>query len=179
MLSKEERAMLVNFLQETEKNLADELREITQEQWTYRPADGGWTPAECMSHILLAELALFDQVRQALREPAKRELSTKHQDAWLIGKVSDRGTKVKTPLPPKEVDRSPQEMLAEFLEVRKDIDTFLQDKRLPLRHHFGRSPYGPADAYQIFLVLSAHTMRHHHQIKEVIAEMAQAGEAKK
>lgn len=62
---------------------------------------------------------------------------------------------------------SKNEALNQFILSRKAIQKFI-DLDLPLRSHFGKSSYGPADTYQLMLVIAGHSMRHHHQMLEVL-----------
>lgn len=170
-ISNEEKAFIQNFLDVTEANLISTVEELDDEKWNYRPAQGGWTTAECMEHVILAEKAVFQQVKSALENAADNSKNLKQQDGWLLAKISDRGVKVTTPLNPKGANMSKSEMIEELQSSRKEIKEFLNQKNLPLRNHFGRSPYGPADAYQLFIVIAAHSMRHNAQINEVLTDL--------
>ncbi len=176
-LSKQEKNFLLDYLTITEEGIIDELNALNEDQWAYTPADGGWSVGECMEHVLVAEMGLLMQARKAMEAEADNSLNTRHQDAWLISKVNDRGTKVNTPLPPIENIRDKEEIITAFKESREAVRAFYDDDKKPFRNHFGKSPYGPADVYQIGLVVGAHSMRHHHQIKEILAEMQPAAAA--
>ena len=170
-ISMEEKIFLTNYLQQTQSDLTETIYSLSDQEWAYRPEDGGWTIKECLEHIIQTEVLVFEQIKKALKEPADPAQSTKQLDAWLIAKVSDRGVKVKTPLPQKPSQKTKADLLSEFEKSRPNIAQFLEKDKMPLRAHFGKSPYGPADAYQLFLVISAHTMRHHHQIIEILNEV--------
>lgn len=167
-ISKEERAFLINYLQTTQTELLTAVNEISKSEWLAKPADGGWSPAECMAHILMAEQAVFKQVKKALANAAGTD-DLKARDGWLLSKITDRGNKVKTPLPLVMKNSSKSEMLIAFKASRKSIYDFLANKKLPLRQHYGRSPYGKVDAYQLFIVIAGHSMRHTNQILEGLA----------
>ncbi len=171
-ISNDERTFILDYLKITEDNLLETLINTSEEQWNYKPANGGWSVAQCMEHIIIAENAVFQQLKTAMAAEADHSLNTKHEDGWLLAKVSDRGVKVNTPLPPasKTIDRN--EMMVALKDSRKTIRNYLEDKSLPLRTHFGKSPYGPADGYQLLIVIAAHSMRHHAQILEVLNELA-------
>ena len=172
-ISKEEREFITNFMTTTHDQLLATLENVDDRQWEANPITGGWSVAYCMEHIILAENAVFGQVKKALAEPANKNQSTKAIDGWLLGKVTDRGVKVETPLPPKANGKSKAEMIAEFQASRKVIADFIQNDKSALRNHFGKSPYGPADAYQLLIVISAHTMRHTNQMIEVLNTLNQ------
>lgn len=167
-ISKEDRSFLVNYLEVTQQDLLQSLNDLSEAEWLTKPADGGWSPAECMEHIVQAEKAVFMQVKKALKEPAgKDDLSAR--DGWLMCKITDRGNKVQTPLPPSGKEQSKTTLIAAFNASRAEILRFLEDKKLPLRTHYGKSPYGKADAYQLMLVIAGHSMRHTNQILETVA----------
>ncbi len=169
-ISKQERSFLLDYLEVTKANIINTLNELDESQWTYKPAGGGWSIQECAEHILLAEEAVFGQVQQALTTEANNDMSTKNKDAWLISKISDRSTKVKTPLEPQGDLRSKSDAIEALTASRAALEKYLMNDKLELRNHFGKSPYGPADAYQLFLVIAAHSMRHHSQMMEVLAD---------
>ena len=169
-ISTDEQKFLFDYLELTESNLLETVSMVDEESWLYKPKSGGWSLAECMDHIILAEAAVFEQLKEALQSEANAGLNTRNQDGWLISKISDRGVKVVTPLPPQGLFKSKDEMINAFARSRQQIRDFLADGQLPLRSHFGNSPYGPADAYQLALVIAAHSLRHHAQILEVLAE---------
>lgn len=166
-----ERSFLLNFLQASEEELLTSLTSLTEEQWKHSPNPDTWSPAQCMSHILQAERGLFRNIQALLKSPSNFKEDLRSQDAWLIGKIADRGVKVKTPLPEQPEIMTKEEALQAFKNSREQIRAFLQDESLPLRGHIGKSPYGPADSYQLFLVIAAHSMRHKAQIDEVLSEL--------
>jgi len=169
-ISNDERAFVINYLNasflETQKVMAT----IDDSLWNYKPKDGGWSIAECMEHIMLAENAVFFQAKKTLQAPADATKSLKHKDGLCVSFITDRGKKAITPLPPKEVTRSRQEYLAALKSSRDGIESFLQDNTLELRNHFGKAPWGEVDTYQLFLVIAGHGLRHTAQMKAIIAE---------
>lgn len=167
-ISKEERAFLVNYLKVTQADLIAIVNNLSEAEWLAQAADGGWSPAACMEHIVQAEKAVFMQVKKALESPAGEE-DLSLRDGWLLSKITDRGNKVQTPLPPSGKESSKAKLLEAFEASRREIYSFLEDKKLPLRNHYGKSPYGKADAYQLLIVLAGHGMRHTNQILETVA----------
>ena len=168
-ISTEEGIFIKNYLNITADNLLATLEKVEADEWNKRPEKGGWTIAECTEHIILAEAALWQQIQAALAQEADNTLSTKEIDGWLLAKVTDRGVKVQTPLNPKGNGKTKTEMVSEYKASRKKILGLLKDTNLPLRNHFGRSPYGAADAYQLFIIIAGHSMRHDLQINEILA----------
>ncbi|MBX2874569.1 MAG: DinB family protein [Saprospiraceae bacterium] len=167
-VSKEERSFLLDYLEVTQQDLLKTLNDLNETEWLSTPANDGWSPAECMEHIVQAEKAVFMQVKKALNEPAGTD-DLSARDGWLMCKITDRGNKVNTPLPPSGKELSKTKLIEAFNASRTEIFAFLEDKKLPLRTHYGKSPYGKADAYQLLLVIAGHSMRHTNQILETIA----------
>ena len=166
-----ERSLLLNFLQASEEDLLSVIQPLSENQWTQTPDSESWSPAQCMSHILQAEQGLFKSIQMLLDSPSNYEKDLSPNDAWLIGKIADRGVKVKTPLPEQPAIMTKDEALLAFKNSRQKIRDFLKNESLPLRGHIGKSPYGPADSYQLFLVIAAHSLRHKAQIDEILAEL--------
>ena len=166
-ITKEESLFIKNYLDKTQDELVTLVMDIDDEIWMKKPAPDRWSASECMEHILLAEKAVFGQVKKALQEEAGKD-DLKLNDAWLISKISDRGVKVKTPLEPQSGTMSKEEAIKGLKSSRKEISNFLKDETLPLRNHYGQSPYGKADVYQLLLVIAAHSMRHTAQMQEIL-----------
>lgn len=167
-VSESERIFLINFLEATEQDLIAVIDPLTEEQWMHSSTEKSWSPAQCMSHILQAEQGLFKNIQMLLRAPSNFEKDLSSRDAWLIGKIADRGVKVKTPLPEQPEPMTKEEAMLALKNSRQAIRKFLENEQLPLRGHIGKSPYGPADSYQLFLVIAAHSLRHKAQIDEIL-----------
>lgn len=172
-ISESEYTFLTNYLEITRDQIVQTLDTISDEILLYEPMDGGWSVKECMEHILLAEEGLFSEFQKVLQNDPSDE-STRHLDAWLIAKVNNRGTKVVTPLPMIESNMDREKFVEEIERSRSRILDYIRHyDQIEFRNHFGKSPYGPADAYQLLLVAAAHSMRHHDQMLEVIREYSQ------
>ncbi|OJJ14024.1 hypothetical protein BKI52_44365 [marine bacterium AO1-C] len=167
-LNASEKALLLNFLAESNAALLQTIQTTSKALWNKKPSTQEWSMGQCLNHLLTAEQLLLQKVKKILQTPANNKQDLRTKDAWLISKVADRGVKVKTPLndaPPPMSQSAGIDMLK---KSRKALKAFLADDTLPLRNHFGKSPYGPADAYQILLVLATHSHRHHQQMLEVL-----------
>ena len=170
-LNASEKALLLNFLNESNSALIHTIKSTDQALWHKKPSAQEWSMGQCLNHLLTAEQLLLGQVKKALEAPANNAQDLRSKDAWLISKVADRGVKVKTPLnnQPKSINQA--EGMALLKKSRKALQIFLANDALPLRNHFGKSPYGPADAYQVLLVLATHSHRHHQQMLEVLRSL--------
>lgn len=159
---------LTDYLDRTEKDILATVDSLSSEVVNYHPGEHAWTVQQILAHIILAEQAVFAQIKKAIDSQPEQIESLRHHDAWLIGKVNNRGVKVTTPLPlPESVDPL-SALRKEFIESRSIIRDYLRQEHLPLRSRYGRSLYGKADCYQLFLIIAAHSMRHHHQMLDNI-----------
>ncbi|XOV94356.1 MAG: DinB family protein [Bacteroidota bacterium] len=165
-----ERSFITSYLQVTFEETKKILESTDDNLWNYQPKDEGWTIGECMEHIVLAEKAVFMQVKAALKGEADQEKSLKRRDGLVISYAVDRGKKVITPLPPESVSMDQMGYLEAFRLSRQEIMSFLANESLELRSHFGKSPFGEVDAYQLILIIAAHGQRHTAQMKEIIGE---------
>ena len=166
-ISKEEHRFITDYLKRTEADMIYTLRGIDERIWTKKSSTDSWSPAECAEHVLLAERGLMAQIKKALAGESGQD-DLRANDAWLIGKISDRGVKVQTPLNPKHGQIKKEEVIRELQASRAEILEFLKDDSLGLRNHYGRSPYGKADVYQLLIVVAGHSMRHTAQIQEIL-----------
>ncbi len=159
-----------NYLTVSLESTTKTLDGVDNELWNYTPKSGGWSVGECMEHIMLAENALFKQIQGALSKEADNKKDLTYQDGYVITKTVDRGKKVKTPLEPQTVSMSKAEYVKWLKKSRKAITSFIEKPGLELRNHFGPSPFGEVDAYQLVLIIAGHGMRHTAQMNEVIEE---------
>ncbi len=90
----------------------------------------------------------------------------------LSGIIEDRSHKVQTAEQFKPV-HSPYKTLDEALNAfnanRDSLIAYANTTKDDLRNHIAIMPFGKVDAYQIILMISAHTNRHTQQLNEVKA----------
>ncbi|MEM8969807.1 MAG: DinB family protein [Bacteroidota bacterium] len=168
-VSEFERTFLIDYLERTQSDMLELVTSLDEKTWSTKPSDGGWSVGEIVEHITSAENAVFGSIQEALAAPAQ-DMNLRKNDAWLLSKVNDRGVKVSTPLPTQESNKSKEEVLKEYKNTRAETLKFLSNDELPLRNHFGKALYGSADAYQLFLIIGGHNMRHTAQITETLDE---------
>lgn len=160
--------LLLDYLDRTEKDILTTLDTMHKDIRGFAPKEKAWSAQQILDHVVTADLGVFSQIKAALDKNPDNIEDLSANDAWLIGKVNDRGTKVLSPLPPPSTGKAWDQLINDFKNERKIIKAFLKSGDLELRYHYGSSPYGKADCYQMFLVLSAHSMRHHHQLLDNI-----------
>ncbi len=173
-LSDSEREFAIDYLDATHQNIANMIAELPEESFNYKPEDGGWSVSNALEHILLTETAFFQMVQGTLQNPeAKTEKDLSGMDAVHIGRLANRGTKVKTaaPLEPSGKWDSKEAMLEELDASRTKLIDYLKSTNKDLRGHTTTIPVGEVDTYQIFLLIAAHSQRHTFQMREVLTEM--------
>src|SRR5436190_16480230 len=75
-----ERTYLLDQLEQS-KNLMLSTIQVSQAQWTYKPAPTVWSVQECAEHLILAEDFLMSAVQQTLKTPAAERLPTANAEA--------------------------------------------------------------------------------------------------
>ena len=126
-----------------------------------------------MYHLALSETNLWGWSQGTLAAPANpgKRNDIKITDEKLLAGVEDRTNKVKTTesFEPKNAKWATVPEALQYLkeERQKHIDAIKASTEDYRNHVAEQSPVGPIDAYQIVLLMSAHTVRHSKQIDEV------------
>lgn len=173
-LTPDERAYLVNFLRETQAGVTAATKGLSKAQLAYKPAPDKWSIEDCVKHIASAEKNLWAMVAETLKQPVNPEkrADIKISDADWVKGVEDRSHKSKT-FAALEPANAPYKTLAEaaaaFKENREKLIAYVQTTNDDLRNHVSTLQMGTFDAYQLLLLIAAHTNRHTQQIEEVKA----------
>jgi len=172
-MTKAERAYLLSQLKTTEAGMLASIKGLTPAQWTFKPAPEVWSVQECAEHIILAEDFIFAGSQKTLQAPAGARLATAtaEGDRQLVAQIEDRSHKAKAPEPivPSGKFPTPLSAAQEFKKRREKTIAYVKTTQDALRVHSGPGPVGPMDAYQVVLLLAAHSARHTAQIREVEA----------
>ncbi len=171
-LTAAERARLVAHLEQTRDNFLKAIDGVSPQQWTFKAAPERWSIAETAEHIIAAEGLLRGLQEQLMKEPAATtpRPDVAAQDDKILAFLADRTSKVKAPEPlvPKGTVASPADAREKFLATRGVTLKYAQETQDNLRAHVGgQPPFKDTDAYQLLLVISAHSARHTAQILEV------------
>jgi len=167
-----DRQFLVAYLEKTAKEFLRSIEGLTPQQWSYKPASGGWSIAECAEHISLAEDALFGMDQGMLKAPAKPNdpPRTREMDEKLIAMLTDRSKKAQAPemLKPSGKFPTPASAVTQFTEKRGRSIEFAKTTQEDLRGRVQKNQlFGDVDAYQFLLFMAAHSSRHTAQLNEV------------
>ncbi len=169
-ISKKERDLASSYLRETQQKLIRTVKPLSEEQLKFKASPESWSIAECVEHLALSEELIFSWSQDALSNSAEKgEIA--FQDEVLINILTDRTQKSKTTstLEPKGSFKSAEEALRNFNERRKQHIQYVKTTTDPLRTSYFDFPFGKGDAYQVILLLAAHTERHTDQILEIIS----------
>lgn len=146
-----------------------------------RPADGGWSPAECVAHLNLTSRAFVPILRAGLDEarrlgqPAPSRLS-RDFFGWLISKIAGPSRRFKSRTPASFVpagERPMAELVAEFERLQADhVACVREADGLPIDRVKVPSPFEARLRYSLY---SALTLIPAHQQRHLIQAEAAAG----
>jgi len=167
-----DKAFLLDYYQQTENQLKEQLDGLNSAQLQYKPSADQWSVSQCVEHIIKTEKMLFDLAKATLAEPATpdRKGEVKVTDQQLIDGITDRSHKAEAPaeLIGEGAYTDAEVALADFHAQRKVIISYLEGVSIgDLRDHIADSPFGPVDGYHSMLFIAGHTARHTLQIAGV------------
>jgi uncharacterized damage-inducible protein DinB len=175
-LTQQERDSLLKHLQQTRTAFLDSTADLSDAQWTFRPAPDRWSIADVAEHIAISETTILQLVTDKMLNgpPIPRQLNTVSDEkllAWLL----DRTSKFQAPemLRPTNRWATRDALTKEFLTAREKTMTYVGTTADDLHGYGGPHPvFKMLDGYQWLLLLSGHSARHIAQIKEVKASAA-------
>ena len=160
-----ERAKAIKLLLDSQKEFLDTVENLSDEQWTYKPAPDRWSVAEVAEHIMLAEGALFSTVEAALAEKLNPdwEAKTAGKTEMLARALLNRQRKAQAA---EQVQPSGKltrvEIIDRFKEARAKTLKFIKETNLPLKAHTLDHPFpifNTLNAYQWLIYIPLHNMR--------------------
>ena len=174
-MTAEERAAVVKSLIDSEAEYLGALQNVTDEQWSYKPAPLRWSVGQVAEHIVLAEGALFSRVEKALATQPNPdwESKTSGKTQFMERVLPTRAGRAQAPWeiqPSGKLTKA--EVIARFQQVRAKVLEFAKTTDLPLKEYTLDHPFrvfGTLNAYQWLLYIPFHNLRHDKQIAEVKA----------
>lgn len=171
-LTREERKFAVDHLNETRADLMAAVQGLSEAQLNYKPSPDRWSVLECVQHITLASHGLYEMMQQTVVTSNDSSWTSTVTDTGFIRSVEDRSRKAQAAEPLKPYN-SPDKDLASTLKTfnagRDSLIRFVDTTHGDLRAHIANLGFAKVDAYQIILLISAHTNRHTQQLNEVKA----------
>lgn len=173
-LTKAERKQIVDYLKSTRDKVLKNNEGLSEAQLNFKAAPDKWSVREVTQHLALAENFLFEMItNQVMKTPEtpEKHAAVTGMEAKIIQNVPDRTSKFKAPEPIVPSDsRVPGNAAETFKTRRNNTIKFIKNTKENLRAHFMDTPgMGPADAWQWFFFIAAHSERHNKQIEEVKA----------
>ena len=170
-MTADERRKSLNWLEESRKEFLSAIDGVSERQWRWKPAPERWSVGEVAEHIVLAEAALFGNLKKALSSPGNPdwEEKTKGQTAKLEAVLAPRVGRATAPeaLVPKE-GMTPAQAKERFEKQRAEIVRFATETDVPLKQYTVDNPFfGTLSGYDRLVYAPLHTMRHIKQIAEV------------
>src|SRR5688500_12709120 len=97
-LTDKERKYASDLLKETREELLKKVKNLSAEQWNFKPDESSWSVAECVEHIAISENNLFAFAQKPLKEPAdpSKRNELKMTDEGIVKMMTDRTQKFKT-----------------------------------------------------------------------------------
>lgn len=172
-LTEAERKFAADHLTKTKNDLLNAVQGLSEAQLNFKPAADRWSVLECVQHITLSSNGLFGFEQQTLKAPNDSNFKPTVTDEQFIEMIQDRSHKAQAPEPFKPVNspyKTLDETLNAFTGARDSLITYVQTTNDDLRAHIAQLPFAKVDAYQIILLISAHTNRHTQQLNEVKAD---------
>jgi hypothetical protein len=174
-LTKAERPQIIDYLKSSRDKVLKNNEGLSEAQLNFKPGPDRWSVREVTQHLALAENFLFDLImNQVMKTPETPEKSADAagKESKIMQVIPDRTSKFKAPEPIVPSDsRVPGNAADTFKTRRNNTIKFIKETKENLRAHFMDTPgMGPADAWQWFFFIAAHSERHNKQIEEVKAD---------
>lgn len=164
----DDRQRLIAHFEMTEAWLTSELAGLSPEQLTYRPGPRVWSIKDVVEHLSIAEPQYWNQLAAALARPAAG-FSAKTTDAeilWYGIDRTERDTTGDARVPDGRYTTAAEALAAVRTGRRVMLDRARSTQEDLRGRQFGS---GGMDAYQWYLMISTHAMRHILQIRELKA----------
>lgn len=171
-ISQKERKYGVKEMKESKSEVFQSIKDLSEAQLNFKPAPDRWSIKECIYHIALSEINLWQLLEDAMKAPANPEKRSeiKITDEQIVAMMENRTNKIKTheTIEPKNAPwKTLNEALEDFKHNRTDHIKYMRTTTEDLRNHIVQLPFGWIDCYQLYLMIGAHSNRHTQQIFEV------------
>lgn len=175
-LTAKERSFLEDRLKVSQKNFLKSVQGLSEAQINFKPSASQWSIKECIYHIALSEVHLRKKAEAVLKAKANPEIRNEIQmsDIHIIKNLSAQINKNDEDClrPVKTIGKTTYEIIQSYKHNSNSLIKYTQTTTENLRNHVGYTQFGATDAYQMLLMLSAHTRLHTKQIKEIKANSA-------
>ncbi len=179
-LGDDERAELVQVLEESRSELEALAAQATGDAWSWKPAEDRWSVGEVVEHLVLTEEGFQGMVAGAIEagpSPEWQATLAGPDVPGIVAMMKDRSQKFQAPeqfVPTGEASR--EELLARFASLRAKSLDFVRSTHAPIKQHTAAGPAGTMNVHQWMAFCGAHNLRHNLQIAEVLEAMHGGGE---
>jgi len=171
-VEKGEREFVLRHLGESRERLIMTVEGLSEAQRNFRPAEDGWSAADCVEHLAVIEAGALKLVQAAVQTPPQpsQEPDVPGKDRLILETVPSRDVPIKGPAALMPSGRWPEfeELMRQFEAARERTLRFAAVTQADLRCHFLPHPVlGVLDCYQWLLLIAAHSERHVRQIEAI------------
>ena len=167
---------ILKKLDGAQKRLLRAADAVPAESWNTPPREGAWSAAQVIAHVITIERTVIAAVVRILKKEPKQTPLLKRFRLPIVF-AERRFVRLKTPIPvDPQLLREKEVMLAELQEVRGHTLAVIEKNRdRDLRVYRWQHPFlGSLNAYQWFVLLGSHQIRHEKQIREIAARLPKA-----
>ncbi|WP_424962565.1 DinB family protein [Ekhidna sp.] len=173
-LTKEDKKEIINYLKTSQSDLIESIKGLTDEQWTFKPNEESWSVAEICEHIIKAEPVVLKRVvnLEGMEYKPDQVEGYREKGNEMIEFIVGRSQKFQAPEPitPEGAYKTPASFIEAFKSRRSETKGFVKALDKPVKAYFENfGPVGEVSGYHWLMFISAHTERHHAQLKEVLA----------
>lgn len=174
-LSAAERELLVLKLAETRKAVEAEARDLSPQQMTFKPKDGGWSIAECLEHLALHDKQMLFTLREKMLKDlpnAKQAPAVDLKSEQIFDQLLELGRSLPMTdaLKPTGQFGDGRAALRAFSDQRKEMQDFAKKTQDWLHDYTHPSPLGVLDGYQWLVYASAYSRRIGERMRRIKTE---------
>jgi uncharacterized damage-inducible protein DinB len=164
---------IIAYMAKAQTGLLSAADAVPSEEWKTRPAEGRWSAAELVAHLVMVERAVIGKADRVAQKPA-RHVSLLKRIHIPMALVESRWIRRKTPVAvDPEMLRDKEEMLAELRTARERSLAFLEETRgRNLGEYCWAHPaLGTLNTYGWMQFIASHEVRHTKQMREIAASL--------
>lgn len=151
-----------SFIQ-TREELISLLRHLNDYDINTATELGGWTVAQVVDHLALAEVNFLGLVENAMKQ---KHIGHAEEKDFSI--LRDRSVKMKAQQEPSTVHRNAEDCIQLLQNSRNATEAFLNENKYIERYVVSHPRFGDIPANSIFTLIAEHEQRHIEQIEEIL-----------
>ncbi|RWZ54543.1 DinB family protein [Halobacillus fulvus] len=151
-----------SFIQTREK-LISLLRHLNDYELNTAAELGGWTVAQVVEHLAVAEVNFLGLVENAIKQ---KHIGHAEEKDFSI--LRDRSVKMKAQQEPSTVHRNAEDCIQMLQNSRNKTEAFLHENQNIERYVVSHPRFGDIPADSIFTLIAEHERRHIEQIEEIL-----------